>query len=146
MYENYDGAHLLARRVAMAVSGWPLLTRKWILTKYMMKSNISDSFVKSFKARPWCTIWFCFKLVVGGVVSSLPVFYFQGFPEDEWRRRSAVNVWNLWIVLYPRSFLRDFQLHRRYRSITIMFCSNGFDFCFAKSKVLVTPPIHEYDS
>ena len=44
MYENYDGAHLLARRVAMAVSGWPLLTRKRILTQYLIKSNISDSF------------------------------------------------------------------------------------------------------
>ena len=75
-------------------------------------------FLKSFTSRPRCTIWFCFKLVVGGVVSSLPVLYFQGFPEDEWRRGSAVNVWNLWSVLYPRSFLRDFQLPHEINSLS----------------------------
>ena len=83
MYENFDGAHLLARTVAMGVSGWPLLTRKWILTQYMMKSNISDSFfLKKFHIKTKMYNMILFQ--IGGWRSRF-LFASPLFPGFPWR-------------------------------------------------------------
>ena len=135
MYENFDGAHLLARTVAMAVSGWPLLTRKWILTQYMMKSNISDSFfLKKFhiKTKTYNMILF----QIGGwrrrFLFASPLF--PGFP---WRWMAPPFCCQC-VEFVERSLseiiLRDFQLHCLSQNITISFCFDCLTFVLPSLK------------
>ena len=76
---------------------------QWICWSWQIHWELSLTFI-GFECN-WLGFQQCYvrsKQCVFPFTGSASVFYFQGFPSsDEWRHRSACNVWYLWSWLSP---------------------------------------------